>query len=98
MKIGDLTSASVGAQFKILQPEVEAGDDKFKNVLSELIDNVKESQNEAADLTKKYVLGEDVELHEVMIAGEKAKTSFQLLMEIRNKTVDMYKELTKISV
>jgi flagellar hook-basal body complex protein FliE len=98
MKIGDLTSASVGTQFKILQPEVESGNDKFKDVLTELIDNVKESQNEAADLTKKYVLGEDVELHEVMIAGEKAKTSFQLLMEIRNKTVDMYKELTKISV
>ena len=43
-------------------------------------------------------MGEDVELHEVMIAGEKAKTSFQLLMEIRNKTVDMYKELTKMPV
>jgi flagellar hook-basal body complex protein FliE len=33
-----------------------------------------------------------------MIAGEKAKTSLQLLMEIRNKAVDMFKELTRIPV
>jgi flagellar hook-basal body complex protein FliE len=33
-----------------------------------------------------------------MIAGAKAKTSLELLMEIRNKTVDMYRELTRMSV
>jgi flagellar hook-basal body complex protein FliE len=33
-----------------------------------------------------------------MIAGEKAKTSLDLLVEIRNKAVDMYKELTRIQV
>jgi flagellar hook-basal body complex protein FliE len=33
-----------------------------------------------------------------MVAGEKAKTSLELLMEIRNKTIDMYKELTRIQV
>lgn len=96
MKIGDLTSFN--PQFKILQPEEPKSSDKFQNLLTKLVDNVKETQSESADLTKKYVLGEDVELHEVMIAGEKAKTAFQLLMEIRNKAVDMYKELTRMPV
>ena len=96
MKIGDLTSFN--PQFKILQPEEGKSTDKFQNLLTDLVNNVKETQNEAADLTSKYVMGEDVELHEVMIAGEKAKTAFQLLMEIRNKTVDMYKELTRMPV
>lgn len=95
MKIGDLTALK--PQFKILQPEPEESD-KFQNLLTNLVDNVKEAQSESADLTKKYILGDDVELHEVMIAGEKAKTAFQLLMEIRNKTVDMYKELTRMPV
>jgi flagellar hook-basal body complex protein FliE len=31
-----------------------------------------------------------------MIAGEKAKTSLDLLVEIRNKTIDMYRELTRL--
>jgi flagellar hook-basal body complex protein FliE len=96
MKIGDLNS--LGTQFKILQPQPEKSNDKFDNLLTNLVENVKETQKESSELTKQFILGEDVELHEVMIAGEKAKTSFQLLMEIRNKTVDMYKELTRISV
>ncbi len=96
MKIGDLTSFN--PQLKIIQPEEGKTSDKFQNLLTDLVKNVNEAQNEASDLTKKYVMGEDVELHEVMIAGEKAKTAFQLLMEIRNKTVDMYKELTRIPV
>ena len=41
-------------------------------------------------------MGDDVEIHDVMIAGEKAKTSLELLMEIRNKTIDMYKELIRM--
>jgi len=96
MKIGDLTS--LNPQLKIIKSEETKKNDNFQNLLTELVNNVKETQNEAADLTKKYVLGEDVEIHEVMIASEKAKTAFQLLMEIRNKTVDMYKELTRIPV
>jgi flagellar hook-basal body complex protein FliE len=96
MKIGDLTS--LNPQLKIIQPESEKPNDKFSNLLTNLVENAKETQNNASELTKKYIMGEDVELHEVMIAGEKAKTAFQLLMEIRNKTVDMYKELTRIPV
>ena len=44
-------------------------------------------------MVEKFVSGEGVQLHEVMIAGEKAKTSLELLMEIRNKTVDMFQRI-----
>jgi flagellar hook-basal body complex protein FliE len=44
------------------------------------------------------VVGEEVDLHEVMIAVEKAKTSFDLLMEIRNKTIDAYREIMRMQV
>jgi flagellar hook-basal body complex protein FliE len=33
-----------------------------------------------------------------MIAGEKAKTSLELLMQVRNKALDMFKELTKVPI
>ena len=65
----------------------------FNGVLKE----VNQNQMDAKKITEDFVAGKDVELHEVMIAGEKAKTSLELLMEIRNKGIDMYKELTKIS-
>jgi len=73
------------------------GDD-FTKPFVDLINNVNVTQKESEKKVEDFVSGNGVELHEVMIAGEKAKTSLELLMEIRNKAVDMYKELTRISV
>ena len=72
--------------------------EEFKDLFKGVIDNVVKAQAESNSLTEKFIKGGDVELHEVMIAGEKAKTSLQLLMEIRNKSLDMYKELTRIQI
>lgn len=70
----------------------------FGNVLGEFIGSVNDDQLKSAQITKDFINGDGVEIHEVMIAGEKAKTSLELLMEIRNKTVDMYRELTRMSI
>lgn len=70
----------------------------FKDVLSDFIGDVNAQQFDAKNLTEGFIKGEDVELHEVMIAGAKARTSLDLLMEIRNKTVDMYKELNRMQI
>lgn len=83
----------------IQQPKNKAiGTEDFSNTLGDLIKDVNldqvNSQNKIAD----FVSGNGVELHEVMIAGEKAKTSLDLLMEIRNKAVDMFKELTRMPI
>lgn len=70
----------------------------FAETFSNLIQDVNQLQKASATATQDFVSGNGIELHEVMIAGEKAKTSLELLMEIRNKTIDMYKELTRISL
>jgi len=71
---------------------------EFGNMLTDFIGDVNKSQIDASRSTQSFVNGEEIEIHDVMIAGEKAKTSLELLMEIRNKTVDMYRELTRMSV
>ena len=78
--------------------EVNKNDGKFENLFTDLISSVNTNQMDSKKLTEDFIQGKEVELHEVMIAGEKAKTSLDLLMEIRNKTIDMYKELTRMSV
>jgi flagellar hook-basal body complex protein FliE len=70
----------------------------FDNVLKDMIGNVNQSQLDSNQLINDFIGGGDVEIHEVMIAGEKAKTTLDLLVEIRNKAVDMYKELTRMEV
>lgn len=74
------------------------GIEGFGETLSGFIGDVNKSQLDSQNTIQDFVSGSGVELHEVMIAGEKAKTNLELLMEIRNKAVDMFKELTRIPI
>lgn len=74
----------------------KSSDGKFGNVLSDFVKQVNNDQNQSKQITSDFVEGKDVEIHEVMVAGEKASTSLDLLIEIRNKAVDMYKELSRM--
>jgi flagellar hook-basal body complex protein FliE len=73
-------------------------DGKFDNILTDFIGQVNQSRLDANDLTNNYIQGGNIEIQDVMIAEEKAATSLQLLTEIRNKALDMYKTLTNIQV
>ena len=42
--------------------------------------------------------GENVPLHQVMIATEEASVSFQLMVEVRNKLLEAYQELMRMQV
>lgn len=82
-----------------ISKNIEApGDEKFGNVLTDFIGQVNQQQFDADKMTKNFIEGGNVDIQDVMIAGEKAKTSLQLLMEIRNKALDMYKELTRMQM
>jgi len=43
-------------------------------------------------------LGENVELHDVMIASQKASITLQATMEVRNKVVEAYQEIMRMQV
>ena len=82
---------------KINKPN-NSGGENFAATFTDLIKDVNQDQVNSDKAIKDFVSGNGVELQDVMIAGEKAKTSLQLLMEIRNKAVDMFKELTRMPV
>jgi flagellar hook-basal body complex protein FliE len=90
--IGNLPSIIAKQEVKKTEPT------GFGNMLTDFIGDVNKAQMDASKATQSFVNGDGIEIHDVMIAGEKAKTSLELLMEIRNKTVDMYRELTRISI
>ncbi|MCX6135335.1 MAG: flagellar hook-basal body complex protein FliE [Ignavibacteriales bacterium] len=70
----------------------------FGDTLNQAIADVNGLQQQAGKAVEKMVTGEATDLHEVMIAVEKARTSFDLLMEIRNKTIDVYREIMRMQV
>ena len=69
----------------------------FQNTLSELINNVNSQLNEADQLTEDFAIGKNNNIHEVMIATEKAGISLKFLLQIRNKLLDAYQEIMRIS-
>ena len=79
-----------------LTPEGEST--KFVDSLNELISDTDKFQKEEGMMTAKLIKGEPVDIHDVMISAEKAKTSFSLLLEMRNKFLDMYREVSRIQV
>ena len=72
--------------------------DSFGTMLSQAISDVNNLQTQAGNAVDTMVRGEATDLHDVMIAVEKARTSFDLLMEVRNKAIDMYRELMRMQV
>lgn len=70
----------------------------FSSFLKDAINQVNDAQIQSDNLTKKMALGENVELHDVMIASQKASITLQATMEVRNKVVEAYQEIMRMQV
>jgi flagellar hook-basal body complex protein FliE len=73
--------------------EVEGG---FGNTLKDAISQVNELSNKSDQSITQLVQGERQDVHNVMIAVEKADIAFQLMMQVRNKIVNAYQEVSKL--
>jgi flagellar hook-basal body complex protein FliE len=74
------------------------GEVSFRESVRNFVYDVDATQKDAAEKTQLFMAGEISNIHDVMIAVEKASTSFQLLMELRNKMLDSYQEIKRMSV
>ena len=100
MKIGQtlLPPLTTEQTARGITAELKQTHDSFGETLTRAMSEVNTLQQEAEKTVEQLAKGEQVDLHEVMIAAEKARTSFDLLMEIRNKALDAYRELMRTQV
>lgn len=66
----------------------------FNNTISELNGLNQKSQQ----LQQRFVANGDVELQDVMIAGNETEMAMKLTMQIRNKMLDAYREILRMPV
>lgn len=79
--------------------EIDGVDGKsFSDMVADAIDSVDEAQKTADQSVQDIVTGKSDNIHEAMISMEKAQLSFQLMMEVRNKAVETYKELSRMQI
>jgi flagellar hook-basal body complex protein FliE len=73
----------------------EEGGESFGQMLKSFVQDVNGLQHNSADMEKKFLTGEVTDVHQVMLAAEEASVAFELLMEIRNKLLESYKEIIR---
>lgn len=86
----DVTKVNVATPYEAQQ--------SFAASLKEAIANVNAQQLQSDTMTQKLINGENVELHEVMIASQKASITLNATMEVRNKVIEAYQEIMRMSV
>lgn len=70
----------------------------FMDVLKDSMDQVNVNQHQADEAIKELVAGRSKNIHETMLTIERADTSLKLMMQVRNKILDAYKEIMRMPV
>lgn len=76
----------------------QKGTGSFNDVLKDSIQKVAELEKDADREVEKLAKMETQDIHNTMIAIEKADLSFQLMMQVRNKIISAYEEIMRMQV
>jgi flagellar hook-basal body complex protein FliE len=74
--------------------DVSSFGDRVKKILGEIND----SQLEAGEIAEQFATGEIEDVHDVMIAAEKAGVGLELVLEVRNRLIEAYREVTRMQM
>lgn len=78
-----------------IEKENQAG---FSDVLKNALNQVNDLQVQSRELDELLAMGKAESLHEVTVAAEKASIALQFTIEIKNKIIDAYKEITRMQI
>jgi flagellar hook-basal body complex protein FliE len=96
------TTPTVGASDTSLstdQTQATTGTDgDFGNLLIKSIDSVEAMGDKASDLSVQAATGDLSAIHDYTIAATEAQVATQLTVAVRNKAVDAFKEIMRMSV
>ena len=85
----------IGAAGKVNE---QSGTSAFKGIFDEAVNNVKTIEEDLVN--KQYLLatGQIEDAHSVMIASSQAQLAVDMLVSLRNKALDSYNEIMRISL
>ena len=70
----------------------------FKDLVNDYLNETNNVQLEAGEAIQKMAAGDVENIHDVMIAVEKGRLSLELVLEIRSKLLDAYRELMRMQM
>ena len=78
--------------------DFHSGIDQFAKVLSNQVQDVNSLQVDANDMVHSLLTGGDVNEAEVLTAVQKADLAFRMLLQVRNKLIEAYREVQQIQI
>jgi len=85
--------------FSLVSPATApAGGESFTSLLQDALAKINEVQAQADVSVQSLLTGQSANLHETMIALQKADVSFQLMLQVRNKIVGAYEEIMRMQL
>ncbi len=91
-----ITAIKPAAPLTKTQPQGGVGD--VKATFSQALDALSQTQNNSDALLQKLAAGENVDLHQVMIAAEQTDIAFRVSLAMRDKLVEAYQEVMRMAV
>ncbi|MDQ0285595.1 flagellar hook-basal body complex protein FliE [Desulfofundulus luciae] len=80
------------------KPDAAAGAPGFGRMLERALEEVNNAQVRADRVGLDFLTGRVQELHQVTIAMEEARIMMSLAVEVRNKIVEAYQEISRMQV
>ena len=70
----------------------------FLKALENAAEQVNSLQNDAASQSQLFATGQTSDIHSVMIASQKATVALELTTQVRNKVLEAYQEVMRMSM
>jgi flagellar hook-basal body complex protein FliE len=70
----------------------------FGSALKQAVGSLQQLGSQADSAALSLAKGDPIDIHEVMLANEQASLGFSMALQVRNKLVDAYTEIMRMSV
>ena len=80
------------------KPAAPSGVEQASKSFESILNSLNDSQTQSDNLVQQLSLGENVDLHQVMIGMEQNSVNFQVVLAMRDKLVDSYREVMRMNI
>ena len=70
----------------------------FGDLLKQALQEVNQTSGQAEEEARNLMTGQSADMHSAMLAVQKADLSFQMMMAVRSKLIDAYREVMRMQM
>ena len=97
-QLPSLDALTQAAQKPAAQGQGATEGPQFADILKQALQEVSEAQHTSEQEARNLISGNSTDMHTAILAVQKADVSFQMMMAVRSKLVDAYREVMRMQM